>query len=286
MASPTPERTAGWRAAFLFAPRWPAAVLAVLVLGGLATGNKLVWGVTVTAAIGITLEKLFPRHRQPALRPGLRTDLFHYLFTHVLQAAAIVVPIVVCAVALRPLAIGPSKVWLAAHPALEWVIGFFLFSLIGYWYHRLSHQVPFLWRFHAVHHSSAQLDWAAAARLHPLEFLFGGFLLVPPFIIFGFDPKVVGVLAGIDTAWSIVIHANVRWRLRWMDRLYVNPDYHHWHHSQRPDAINTNFGLPLWDTVFGTYFMPVDRRPDHYGISEPMPATYWGQMAQPFRARA
>jgi sterol desaturase/sphingolipid hydroxylase (fatty acid hydroxylase superfamily) len=280
-----PEARRGWRAAFLFEPRWPAVVLAAIVGLGAITGSKLVWGFLVAAAIGVGLEKAFPRHRQPVLRPGLRTDVIHFLFTHFLQVVAIAVPIVLAAVLLHPFVIGATKQWFTTHVAVEWVVGYLLLSFLNYWYHRWSHEVPFLWRFHAVHHSSAQLDWVAAARLHPLEFFFGGFLLAPPLILLGFDPKVVGVFAGIETVWAIVIHANVRWRLRWMDRIYPNPDYHHWHHSRQADAIDKNYGLPVWDLLFGTYFMPAGRRPERYGIDEPMPPTYLGQLAQPFRTR-
>jgi sterol desaturase/sphingolipid hydroxylase (fatty acid hydroxylase superfamily) len=83
-------------------------------------------------------------------------------------------------------------------------------------------------------------------------------------------------------------HLNVRWRLRALQPIVLTPEFHHWHHANEPEAINTNFAglLPVWDIMFGTYRMPADRRPQVYGISEAMPATMAGQLASPFRRPA
>jgi sterol desaturase/sphingolipid hydroxylase (fatty acid hydroxylase superfamily) len=244
------------------------------------------WGLLIVAAIGITIEKIWRRHDQPSLRPGLRTDLLHFLFTGLLQTACLLLAAVVCYVVLSPFTLDTTNRWLEAQPVLvQGALGFVIFTFALYWYHRLSHTVAFLWRFHAVHHSSERLDWAAAARLHPMELFFGGFLVAPPLILLGFEPLSLGVFSTIATAWAVVEHANVRWRLRWMDRLYPNPEYHHWHHSNHPEARNKNFGIPIWDTLFGTYYLPAHHRPLVYGIDEPVPDTYLGQLAHPFRRR-
>ena len=82
-------------------------------------------------------------------------------------------------------------------------------------------------------------------------------------------------------------HLDVRWRLRPLHRVVLTPDFHHWHHANERDAINTNYAglLPIWDLLFGTYYMPDDRRPSRYGIDEPMPLGVWGQLRQSFRRR-
>ncbi len=275
---------AGWRRALWSPSKWPAVVLGVVVVVGLVVGNPRIWGIAVAGGLATALERRFPRHDQPSLRAGLRTDLIHYLVTPVLQVACLAVPIVVSWTLLQPLVSGASQTWLEAQPA--WVVGicgYVIFSFGLYWQHRLAHTVPALWRLHAVHHSPSQLDWAAAARLHPAEFLWGGFLLAPPLIILGFPPVALGGFQALATIWAVVEHSNVRWRLAWMDRLYPNVDYHHWHHSLDVPAPGVNYGLPLWDTLFGTYHMPADRRPQRYGITEEMPESYLGQLAAPMR---
>jgi sterol desaturase/sphingolipid hydroxylase (fatty acid hydroxylase superfamily) len=94
-----------------------------------------------------------------------------------------------------------------------------------------------------------------------------------------------GVLTVIQVVTGLFLHANVRWRWLPLHRIVITPEFHHWHHANEPDAINTNYSvfLPLWDTLFGTYFMPHDRRPQVYGVSEPMPAGIAEQLRHPLR---
>jgi hypothetical protein len=65
----------------------------------------------------------------------------------------------------------------------------------------------------------------------------------------------------------------------------VTPEFHHWHHANERDAHNTNYsvGLPIWDLVFGTYFMPADRRPTRYGVTPPVPPGLGPQLWHPLR---
>ena len=101
----------------------------------------------------------------------------------------------------------------------------------------------------------------------------------------GFSPEFTGALAVIQFVLGIFLHANVRWRLRWLHRVMITPEFHHWHHANEPGAINANYSvfLPAWDLLFGTYFMPRHRRPGVYGISEYMPAGMAAQLWHPLR---
>ena len=144
-----------------------------------------------------------------------------------------------------------------------------------------------LWRFHSVHHSTEHLDWISGFRNHP----FDGVIVAPPFVLLlaaGFEAEFTGVLAAAQLITGIFLHANVRWRWKPLHRVIMTPEFHHWHHANEPDAINHNYAsfLPVWDVIFGTYFMPKDRRPQVYGIDEPMPDTLWGQLRSPFRSDA
>ena len=128
------------------------------------------------------------------------------------------------------------------------------------------------------------MDWVSPFRVHP----FDGLVLGPPIAFLlaaGFTAEVTGVVAAIQVILGIFLHANVRWRLRPLHRLVITPELHHWHHANEADAVNTNYTgfLPLWDQLFGTYFMPKDRRPQKYGIEAHMPPTMLGQIAYPFR---
>ncbi|MEL7209033.1 MAG: sterol desaturase family protein, partial [Actinomycetota bacterium] len=234
----------------------------------------------------VPFEKLFPRHKgQPIRRPQLSTDLTYLLANPALGFLGLLVAGFIGVVSLfwlpglllRPL------VALIPPVALPFV-ALVLFDIAIYWAHRWSHEVPILWRFHAVHHSTEHLDWVSGFRLHPLD----GALVAPPFLFLlaaGFDPEVAGALAILQFVLGIFLHANVRWRWRPLHRLVITPEFHHWHHTNDPQAIHSNYSvfLPLWDQLFGTYFMPKDRRPDRYGIDEYMPTGMVAQLRHPFR---
>ena len=84
---------------------------------------------------------------------------------------------------------------------------------------------------------------------------------------------------------GLFLHANVRWRWRPLHRVVITPEFHHWHHANEVDAHNSNYSvfLPLWDIVFGTYYMPRNKRPLVYGISEDMPDGLIPQLREPLR---
>jgi sterol desaturase/sphingolipid hydroxylase (fatty acid hydroxylase superfamily) len=99
-----------------------------------------------------------------------------------------------------------------------------------------------------------------------------------------------GVFAGVTvfvTLLAIFQHANVRLRfpvLRWV----INtPEWHHWHHAIDDEARDKNFGLPLVDKVFGTAYLPKEKRPVGFGIHDPVPQVgYLKHLAYPFTKRA
>jgi hypothetical protein len=101
----------------------------------------------------------------------------------------------------------------------------------------------------------------------------------------GFSPEFTGALAVVQIVTGIFLHANVRWRWRWLHKIVITPEFHHWHHANEPGAINSNYSvfLPAWDLIFGTYFMPADRRPSRYGVSEYIPAGMLAQLWHPMR---
>ena len=172
----------------------------------------------------VPFERLFPRHRQPFRRPALGTDLAYGLLQPLLAPGRAGLGIVIgrspawpgCrACAIRPLVD-------ALPGALRVAAGVLLFDLVTYWVHRWSHEVPFLWRFHSVHHSTEHLDWISGLRAHP----FDGALLAPPFVFLlaaGFGAELAGVLAAVQVVIGLFLHANVRWRWRLLHRVVITP---------------------------------------------------------------
>jgi sterol desaturase/sphingolipid hydroxylase (fatty acid hydroxylase superfamily) len=176
----------------------------------------------------------------------------------------------------------------AAQPvALQVLQMILVIDLATYWVHRAFHTVPWLWSFHAIHHSSRELDWLAGSRMHPVDVVVTRAVAFLPVFLLGFAPAALYAYLAFVSFHAVFIHANVRWRfpvLRW---ILATPEYHHWHHTSDDEGIDKNFAafLPLWDVLFGTAHLP-DYWPRNYGTTRfQPPETYLGQLAYPFRRR-
>jgi sterol desaturase/sphingolipid hydroxylase (fatty acid hydroxylase superfamily) len=182
--------------------------------------------------------------------------------------------------AIRPAAI---RLWIGGLP---WWMQAILVVIVGdflvYWGHRLQHRVWFLWRFHSIHHSAQHMDWLAAHREHPLDSLYVVLLVNLPAFAIGFPVKALALFIGFRALWSIYLHANVRIPIGPLRLLIGAPELHHWHHDRSRDAGNYSNVSPLMDLLFGTYHCP-SIEPVSFGVDEPMPTSYLGQLFHPFR---
>jgi sterol desaturase/sphingolipid hydroxylase (fatty acid hydroxylase superfamily) len=157
-------------------------------------------------------------------------------------------------------------------------------DVLIYWAHRLQHRVDFLWRFHSIHHSAEDLDWLAAHREHPVDSIYTVLIVNVPVFALGFPIAALAQFAAFRGLWAILIHANVRLPLGPLRVLLGAPELHRWHHDRDRDAGNYANVSPVMDILFGTYHRP-DAEPDAFGVSEPMPRSYLGQLLHPFRRR-
>lgn len=156
-----------------------------------------------------------------------------------------------------------------------------LSDLCVYWGHRLQHAVPLLWRFHAIHHSAEHLDWMAAHREHPIDTIYTYTIINLPALLLGVDMNALAGFIAFRGLWAIYIHSNVRLPIGPLRILIGAPELHHWHHDKARDAGNYGNITPLMDILFGTYRCP-DHEPESFGIREPLPPTYFGQLLHPF----
>ena len=158
-----------------------------------------------------------------------------------------------------------------------------------YWGHRWSHEIPFLWRFHAVHHSATHVNFLVNTRAHPVDMVFtrlcGLALLYATGLAspVGPNPTLVPALVLlVGSVWSFFVHANLRWRLGPLEEILSSPAFHHWHHTF-DDHKDHNYAsmLPIMDRVFGTFYLP-KAWPAEYGTSTPMSDSLVGQILDPF----
>ncbi|MEX2284143.1 MAG: sterol desaturase family protein [Gemmatimonadota bacterium] len=237
------------------------------------------------ALIFVPLERVFKRVDQRVFRKGWRTDLAHFGVSHLLVQITVFLTMLPAATFFRwaiseslQLAIATQPIW------LQFIEALFVADLFAYLAHRAFHEIPLLWRFHQIHHSSEALDWLAGSRLHIVDIIVTrafGFL---PLYVLGFSQGAIAAYLTWASFQAVFIHSNVRFRFGPLRFLLATPQYHHWHHSAV--LYNKNFAvhLPLIDKLFGTCHLPKDEWPVEYGIrGSPVPDDYVKQIVYPLR---
>ena len=237
--------------------------------------------------IFIFIEKLFAlRRNQPVFRPEWQTDFHHFIVNHM------VVGFVLLATNLL---VHKLFGWAAKDGVRFWVqdlpfpVAVFLIVLVAdlvqYWTHRAYHEVPLLWRLHAVHHSVKSMDWLAGSRQHILELIITRTLVLAPIYVLGFSKEVIDAYIIIVGFQAVFNHANVSVRLGPLRYVIVTPNFHHWHHSQDDEAIDKNYAahFAFLDHLFGTAVQSDRKWPEHYGVQgDYVPNGFFKQMVFPF----
>ncbi|MBS0266382.1 MAG: sterol desaturase family protein [Planctomycetes bacterium] len=179
----------------------------------------------------------------------------------------------------------------AAWPFWVRVLASAVVGEIGYyWGHRWSHEVPFLWRFHCIHHSAEDLDYLVATRAHPIDFVFGRICMYAPMLVLGLtgpgkegEVQIPLYVSLFGMFVGFFIHANVRWRFGFLEWIIATPGFHHWHHTKY-GPINHNYSstFPWVDWIFRTAYLPKNQSPESFGIGATIPESLIGQLVYPF----
>jgi sterol desaturase/sphingolipid hydroxylase (fatty acid hydroxylase superfamily) len=236
----------------------------------------------------VPLERMLGR-RQKVMREGWQVDFTHFVISHALVGV------------IAALAVAPAQLlfgWLmdfeyratvaALNPVLQFALVVLVVDFTCYWVHRAFHAIPWLWRFHAVHHSVTEMDWLAGSRQHLGDVIATRAIGFIPVFVLGFADIAIYAYILLISFHAVFIHANMRISIGPIGRVISSPKFHHWHHADAPEAIDKNFAilLPIWDTIFGTAHW-TKAWPQAYGLSNQQVPTGWlGQHAYPFRRNA
>ncbi len=234
------------------------------------------------------IERLFPhRPDQRLFRQEWREDLFYYLVSS--MAVQVMTFLTLAPSTFINAHTGNFADFRATVASIPWAVQLALIMVLTdfaqYWFHRVFHQVPFLWGFHAVHHSAKSMDWLAGARMHFVEIVLMRAITSLPLLTLGFSPSAMQAYIAIVYVLSAMVHANLRGNFDRLGAWVVTPRFHHWHHGLEEEAIDVNFAIhfPWLDRLFGTYHMPKGRWPKAYGVPEKVPSGYWAQALYPFK---
>ena len=254
--------------------------------------GRIVLGLLVaTAALAAffwLLESLWPEDRtQARWSRASRTNLAYWFFDMLVDRRIAGIGVVLVLLVLVLLRVPRAFTVIGRQPlALQALEVLLLGDFIGYWVHRAMHEVPVLWRIHAIHHSSTRLDWLASARLHPLESVIARLAVIVPVFLLGFSPGITAFYGPFLGIYPIFIHCNLRWGYGKAGYVIASPSFHRWHHASDVEACDKNFSglFPFFDYLFGTAYFPRDRHPVAYGLrDERMPYGILRQLAYPFR---
>jgi len=239
------------------------------------------------AVVFVPLERLFARLAdQEIFRPGWITDLAYLGSSHLLMQALVLLTMIPAAIFFRWAVNAPFQRAVGSQPwPLQFLEVVVLADLATYGVHRLFHVVPFLWKFHAIHHSSQAMDWLAGSRLHLVDVVATRAFVFVPMYVLGFATGPVYAYLVLVSFLAVFVHANVRFRFGFLTQVIGTPQYHHWHHAAEAEAVDKNFAvvLPVIDRIFGTLYLPADRWPAAYGIEgNPVPESFIAQTVYPF----
>lgn len=244
-----------------------------------------------SAMVFIPIERMLPVRPMAPLRKEWRTDLAYFFMGHVLvqfvliaaTASTSTVDALVASEAVKD-AIRTLPVW------LQFLLAVLAADLAQALLHRAYHNTPWLWRFHAVHHSTRRMDWLAGSRMHLLEILLTRSIVLMPLVVLGFAPAAINAYVILVGLQAVLAHANLRLDFGWLEIVLVTPRYHHWHHARQADYVDANYAihLPLVDMLMGTFKLPPRGQwPSEYGVMklDSVPRGFWAQARMPLSRR-
>ena len=242
-----------------------------------------------SALVFIPLEHQFNRRPVAVFRKGWRTDAAYFFMSHVLVQFILIVVTASTALVVASAKVPHVQAWVGDLPFLaQFLLAVFVADLAQASLHRCYHRIMVLWRFHAVHHSSPELDWLAGSRVHFVETVLTRSIILLPLLFFGFSQSAVNAYAVLVGIQAVVAHANIGIRFGFLEYLIVLPRYHHWHHARHMDYWDRNYAihLPVIDMLMGSFKLPRDGSwPEEYGVfkRETVPQGIFAQHLAPFR---
>ncbi|HTX50868.1 MAG TPA: sterol desaturase family protein [Caulobacteraceae bacterium] len=262
------------------------------VYGLLLQFARMLFWLVVLTAVFVPLEQFFAVRPTKLFAKGWQTNLAWYFIGGLVPVFLLGPPAALIAFVAHAVIPASFTSYVAALPLWARMVAAMVVGELGfYWGHRWTHEIPLLWRFHAVHHSAEHVNYLVNTRAHPVD---GAFTRLCGLVLLyatglaspvGDHPTFIpAMVLLVGSLWSYFIHANLRVRLGPLEEVISSPAFHHWHHT-RNDHRDHNYAsmLPFWDRVFGTFYLP-RAWPAEYGTDTPVAENIVGQLLDPFLA--
>ena len=242
-------------------------------------------GILILVFVFVPIEKALAAHHQKLLREGWFTDLCYYFSGYFIGHGT--TKLLIVFVLMSQGSIPILSKFVGQQPlVLQVTAAIFIGDLCFYFVHRLLHTVPWLWRFHAIHHSSTHIDWLATVRVHPFEQILTKACQMIPLYFLGFSSEALAIYIIFSSAIAFFIHANIRIKFPILKWIIATPEFHHWHHDRYPQINPQNLAvqLPIFDYIFGTLYMPKDKQTQSYGTKLITKTNYFNHLVYPFKS--
>ena len=172
-----------------------------------------------------------------------------------------------------------SYEWIVSNIALfdlkatffTYLIGFVAIDFYGYWNHKFSHQINFLWNKHAIHHSSEEFNLACALRQPVSSFVNLFTFLLLPAALLGVPSKVIAITLPIHLFLQFWYHTKHIKKIGFLEKILVSPSHHRVHHAINKEYMDKNHSqiFIIWDKMFGTFQEELESAPPVFGITRP-----------------
>ena len=244
---------------------------------------NVIKGIIILIFVFVPIEKIFAVHHKKLLREGWFTDLCYYFSGYFIGHGTTKLLIIFALFGQG--SIPTLSSFVSQQPlVLQVIVAIFIGDLCFYIVHYLMHTVPWLWKFHAIHHSSTHMDWLATVRVHPFEQILTKACQMIPLYWLGFSTEALAIYGIFSSAIAFFIHANISVRFPILKWIIVTPEFHHWHHDRHPKLYAQNLAvqLPILDYIFGTWHMPKQELPKQYGTELNVRTNYFNHLVYPF----
>lgn len=174
--------------------------------------------------------------------------------------------------------------WLLLFPVI-----FILNDFVNWLGHLLLHKVPFLWKFHKIHHAQEELGFASTRHFHFMEYLVFRPLMYIPFHFLGVPPLEYFVIQiWMSYTFTFLSHANIKVNWGFINYIFITPETHYWHHARNvksKHSVNYASILTIWDQLFGYFYLPKDEKeqPELGLYDDDTPDGFLKQQIHPFK---
>lgn len=155
---------------------------------------------------------------------------------------------------------------------LTYLIAFIAVDFQGYWSHRWSHEINFLWNRHIIHHSSEEFNLSCALRQSISGFVNYFTILLLPAALLGVPEQVIAVIAPLHLFLQYWYHTRLIGKMGFLEKIIVTPSHHRVHHAINKEYLDKNHSqiFIIWDKLFGTFQEELKDVPPVYGVTRPV----------------